>query len=354
MKRRAESWPVPDRSRRRLLYVQPCSSFGGAERQASLNVPRLPRVRIRRAAAGRAVADDRALAQRQRRRRAGAHARVPGQRPEAPAAGRARGCRSSTCAPCTGSRSSIEALVRERRIDAIFAAMPFSWVAATPVARRLGVPIIWRAGGTEISHRREDDPGRVGGGEPARPAGLLRAGGARSLRAPGRRAGGRDQQRRRHRCLSPRRRRRAPLPARGRAAGRRLRGAPGAAEAPRGLPAHGGRDRAVSSRRALPDRRRGQPAAALRGDGGGVTGRRAGPLPRLRRGHAVVLRRVRHRGAAVAVRGVPQRRAREHGDAPRAGGVGRGRHARRRRATSARRWCSRSATSRRSRPPCAA
>ena len=41
MKRRVDLRPMPDPSRRRLLYVQPCSSFGGAERQASLNVPRL-------------------------------------------------------------------------------------------------------------------------------------------------------------------------------------------------------------------------------------------------------------------------------------------------------------------------
>ena len=27
--------------------------------------------------------------------------------------------------------------------------MAFSWIAATPVARQLGIPIVWRAGGTE-------------------------------------------------------------------------------------------------------------------------------------------------------------------------------------------------------------
>ena len=247
----------------------------------------------------------------------------------------------------------IEALVRERRIDAIFAAMPFSWVAATPVARRLGVPIIWRAGGTEISTAEKMI---LAAWAAVSPPDLLVCCGqavhdrfARLVDAPAVVINnGVDTE-----ALSPRRRRRAPVSARGRAAGRRLRGAPGAAEAPRGLPAHGRRDRALSPRRPLPGRRRGQPAAALRGDGRDVARRRAGPIPRLRRGHAVVLRRVRHPGAAVALRGVPQRRARGHGDAARAGGVGRGRHARRGRATSARRWCSRSATSPRSRPPCA-
>jgi glycosyltransferase involved in cell wall biosynthesis len=40
-------------------------------------------------------------------------------------------------------------VARQRRIDIIFAAMAFSWIAATPIARRLGIPIVWRAGGTE-------------------------------------------------------------------------------------------------------------------------------------------------------------------------------------------------------------
>jgi glycosyltransferase involved in cell wall biosynthesis len=47
----------------------------------------------------------------------------------------------------------IAAQVREvaldRQADIIFGAMAFSWIAATPVARQLGIPIVWRAGGTE-------------------------------------------------------------------------------------------------------------------------------------------------------------------------------------------------------------
>lgn len=150
MKRRAESWPVPDRSRRRLLYVQPCSSFGGAERQASLNVPRLahsgfdvlplvgPSQTIVRWLNDNGVDDL-------------VHTNdFPGSGPKLHGWSRAQ-------IPYIYVRAvhriaeRIETLVRERHIDAILAAMPFSWVAATPVARRLGVPIIWRAGGTEIS-----------------------------------------------------------------------------------------------------------------------------------------------------------------------------------------------------------
>jgi len=150
MKRRVDLWPMPDRSRRRLLYVQPCSSFGGAERQASLNVPRLresgfdvlplvgPSQTIVRWLNDNGV--DELVHTHE----------FPGGGPKLQGWARAR-------IPFIYVRAvhriaeQIEALVRERRIDAIFAALPFSWVAATPVARRLGVPIIWRAGGTEIS-----------------------------------------------------------------------------------------------------------------------------------------------------------------------------------------------------------
>ena len=150
MKRRVDLWPMPDPSRRRLLYVQPCSSFGGAERQASLNVPRLresgfdvlplvgPSQTIVRWLNDNGV--DELVHTHE----------FPGGGPKLQGWSRAR-------IPFVYVRAvhriaeQIEALVRERRIDAILAALPFSWVAATPVARRLGVPIIWRAGGTEIS-----------------------------------------------------------------------------------------------------------------------------------------------------------------------------------------------------------
>src|SRR5688500_15481424 len=46
----------------------------------------------------------------------------------------------------------VDELLVARRIDLVFAVMPISWLAATPVARRRGVPIVWRAGGTLV-HR---------------------------------------------------------------------------------------------------------------------------------------------------------------------------------------------------------
>ena len=128
------------------------------------------------------------------------------------------------------------------------------------------------------------------------------------------------------------------VPAARRQGGDRLRRAAGAAEAPGGRHPRGGAARA----RAIPEA-----AFVIAGEGSRrpeyealarVAGRRRrGALRRLRARHAIVLRVGRHRGAAVALGGLPQRRAREHGDAARAGGVGqrrqpRGGHRRRQRA----------------------
>src|SRR4029079_7789859 len=84
----------------------------------------------------------------------------------------------------------------------------------------------------------------------------------------------------------------------------------------------GGAAGARLSRHGLPHRGRGEPASRVRGDGA-VAGRRArGALCRLRPRHADVLRVGRHRGAAVAFRGLPERGAGEHGDATGAGRLG--------------------------------
>jgi glycosyltransferase involved in cell wall biosynthesis len=138
----------PDRLR--VLYLQPCASFGGAERQASIVIPRLM-------AHGIDVVP------------------LVGPAPTMEGWLREQGvaaCLRSDAFP--GSWSSprpldqlvsigrywrslravareVDALVGARAIGLIFAAMPFSWIAATPVARRRGVPVVWRAGGTLIS-----------------------------------------------------------------------------------------------------------------------------------------------------------------------------------------------------------
>jgi glycosyltransferase involved in cell wall biosynthesis len=45
------------------------------------------------------------------------------------------------------ARAEILQLVRQRRIDAIIASLPFAWITGSLAARAAGVPIIWRAGG---------------------------------------------------------------------------------------------------------------------------------------------------------------------------------------------------------------
>lgn len=133
-----------------VLYLQPCSSFGGAERQASTAIPRLgafgidavplvgPNALICRwleeqAVKGTILSRD-----------------FPGAWPAARGLGRlALPARYLRCQRQVAEQ--VEALLREGAFDLTFAAMPFSWVAATAASRRLGVPIVWRAGGTAVS-----------------------------------------------------------------------------------------------------------------------------------------------------------------------------------------------------------
>jgi len=135
-------------TRPRILYVQPCSSFGGAERQASLSVPRLTSLGfdvLPLVGPGDTIVswlqengvDDLVLS-----------ADFPGGWPRP--RGLARMSLLGRYWRCLRRvRAETERLVRSRRIDLIFAAMPFSWLATTRVARKAGIPVIWRAGGTE-------------------------------------------------------------------------------------------------------------------------------------------------------------------------------------------------------------
>jgi len=45
---------------------------------------------------------------------------------------------------------TIAHLVREHGIDLVYASLPFAWASATETCRRLGVPIVWRAGGPQL------------------------------------------------------------------------------------------------------------------------------------------------------------------------------------------------------------
>lgn len=136
----------------RVLYLQPAAHFGGAERQAATIVPLLgefgadpipfvgPGTEIVEWFRERGLGDDELV-----------HSETfPGRWSEAH--GLARVGRLWRYAQCLRDcRIEIARLIRERDVDVVFAAMAFSWIAATPVARALGIPIVWRAGGTECT-----------------------------------------------------------------------------------------------------------------------------------------------------------------------------------------------------------
>jgi glycosyltransferase involved in cell wall biosynthesis len=135
-------------SRLRLLYLQPSSTFGGAERQASIAVPLLSKLGfdvttmvgpstsgldwLREYGVGDLVHTP----------------DFPGGWPKP--RGLERLMLPARYLRCVRRvAEDVRRVATERRADIIYAAMAFSWVAATPVARRLGIPIVWRAGGTE-------------------------------------------------------------------------------------------------------------------------------------------------------------------------------------------------------------
>jgi len=133
-----------------VLYLQPAAHFGGAERQAATIVPVLrdlgvettpmvgPGDEILAWLAERGVGD--AVFSRN----------FPGGWPKL--AGPRRAVLPWRYVRCmTELMREIEEVVVARKIDVIYAAMAIAWIAATPVARRLGIPIVWRAGGTECS-----------------------------------------------------------------------------------------------------------------------------------------------------------------------------------------------------------
>jgi len=137
-----------EESRVRLLYLQPSSTFGGAERQASLSVPLLARLGFDvTTMVGPSTSGIDWL------REYGAEDVVhtpdfPGGWPKPRGLGRlALPARYLRC--FRRASAEVRRIARERRAQIIFAAMAFSWIAATPIARELGIPIVWRAGGTE-------------------------------------------------------------------------------------------------------------------------------------------------------------------------------------------------------------
>jgi glycosyltransferase involved in cell wall biosynthesis len=127
-----------------VLYVQPCATFGGAARQASIAVARLgawgmevvPLV-----GPGQTVCR---WLEEQDVRGTILSRDFPdvAAEVEAPLAAPGRNRRS-----VRRISERVESLVRDGAIELVIASGPFSWRAATAPARRLGVPVVWRADG---------------------------------------------------------------------------------------------------------------------------------------------------------------------------------------------------------------
>jgi glycosyltransferase involved in cell wall biosynthesis len=134
--------------RARLLYLQPSASFGGAERQASIAVPLLSKLGF-----DVTVMQGPSTSGLDWLREYGVtdlvHTRnFPGGWRKPRGLGRlALPLRYLRCVRRVAAE--VHRVATDRRADIIYAAMAFSWIAATPVARELGIPIVWRAGGTE-------------------------------------------------------------------------------------------------------------------------------------------------------------------------------------------------------------
>jgi glycosyltransferase involved in cell wall biosynthesis len=134
----------------RVLYLQPAAHFGGAERQAATIVPLLCEFGVD---ALPVVGPGREIVSWLRERGVTEYVHSDGfpggwTKPRG-LAKLALPWRYLRC--MQRFRAELAELIREHEIDVVFAAMAYSWIAATPVARRFGVPIVWRAGGTECS-----------------------------------------------------------------------------------------------------------------------------------------------------------------------------------------------------------
>ncbi len=131
------------------LYVQPAVAFGGAERQAATNLPLLARQGIDVTAV---VGPGTDLLGLLAERGIDDYVHAPAFDPEIYAEGLSRLTVPGRYVwSWARSAALIADVARQRAANVMFAALPFGWIAATPAARKLGIPIVWRAGGTEMT-----------------------------------------------------------------------------------------------------------------------------------------------------------------------------------------------------------
>ena len=135
---------------RRILYLQPSELFGGAERQIAAVLPQFQKQGVAVTALvgpGQTIIDwlqgvgVKDVVRSPNFPRDQSEARGLGHLPVA----------AEFVTQAHVVQREVEALIDDRRIEAIVAGMAFSWVASTPAARRKGIPVIWRVGGMELS-----------------------------------------------------------------------------------------------------------------------------------------------------------------------------------------------------------
>lgn len=134
----------------RALYLQPAPLFGGAERQAALTAMLLPQFGVDvvplvgpgpvvgnwlRECGVRDIVETPHFPGGWRKQRGLGRLTLPG--------------RYLHCG--LQARAQMAQLVREHDIDVILASLPFAWITGSLVARQVGIPIVWRAGGTYLN-----------------------------------------------------------------------------------------------------------------------------------------------------------------------------------------------------------
>ncbi len=66
-----------------------------------------------------------------------------------------RRCRGVTSRAASRRSPRLHGRVEEQGIDIILASLPFAWITGSMVASRAGIPIVWRAGGTDVNFVQE-------------------------------------------------------------------------------------------------------------------------------------------------------------------------------------------------------
>jgi glycosyltransferase involved in cell wall biosynthesis len=134
----------------KALYLQPAPLFGGAERQAATMSALLPEFGVEvvpMVGPGNVLGDW--LRERGVDRIVETRNFPGGWRKQAGFGRLTLPWRYFTCG--LSAVSEITRQVEEQGIDIILASLPFAWITGSMVASRAGIPIVWRAGGTDVN-----------------------------------------------------------------------------------------------------------------------------------------------------------------------------------------------------------